>query len=85
MDIQRQFVSKVFVGNVDLSLGAFSPGANAPHGRLYGLSLRRGISLLGLDLVPEFSWTHLNNGDDLGVNKRNNVRVGVTALVPISL
>jgi hypothetical protein len=84
MDIQRQYVSKLFVGNVGLSLGAFSPGANAPHGHLYGLSLRRGISLQGLDLVPEFSWTHLINGDDLGVNKRNNMRVGVTALVPIS-
>ena len=84
MDIQRQYVYKLFVGNVGLSLGAFSPGANAPHGHLYGLSLRRGISLQGLDLVPEFSWTHLINGDDLGVNKRNNMRVGVTALVPIS-
>ena len=83
MDIERQYVVKVFVGTVGLSIGAFSPGVEGPHGRLRGLSMRKTISWPGLELVPEVSWTHLSDGYDLGANKRNNMRLGLTALLPI--
>jgi len=83
MDIERQYVVKVFVGTVGLSIGAFSPGLEGPHGRLRGLSMRKTISWPGFELVPEVSWVHLSDGYDLGANKRNNMRLGLTALLPI--
>jgi hypothetical protein len=66
-----------------LSIGTFSPGVEGPHGRLRGLSMRRTFSWPGLELVPEVSWTHLSDGYDVGANKRNNMRFGLTALLPI--
>jgi len=84
MNIEHQYIMKLFVGNVFYSLGAFSPGLEAPHGRLRGLSVRKTISWSGVDLMPEISWTQLSEGDNAGVNKRNNMRVGLNAIVPIT-
>ena len=82
MDAQTQRQLKLYLGRIGLGLGAYSPTANAPHGRLWGVSASQTLRWMGMTLTPELSYTHLSEGQDQAVNKRSNLRVGLMMAVP---
>lgn len=83
MDAQSQRMLKLHAGTVNSSLGAYDPRVDAPHGRLRGLSASQALRWHGLTWTPELSWTHLSDGQDVGANRRNNLRAGVSLHVPL--
>ena len=83
MDAQSQRMLKLHAGTVNSSLGAYDPRVDAPHGRLRGLSASQALRWRGLTWTPELSWTHLSDGQDVGANRRNNLRAGVSLHVPL--
>lgn len=78
MDAQNQRMVKVHVGKVGISVGAYDPRVDAPHGQLRGLSASQAFKWQGLSWVPELSWMQLDQGQDQRASKLNTVRVGVT-------
>ena len=77
LDAQRNMLIKVHRGTVGLSVGAYDPDVNAPKGTLTGLSARRTFDMYRWRLTPELSIMQLSAGQDVGVNKRTNVRLGM--------
>lgn len=82
LDAERQRQFKLHSGTIDSSVGTYAPTLNAPHGRMWGLSASQTVRWMGMTLTPELAYTHLAEGQDQGVNKRQNLRVGVTMAVP---
>ncbi len=77
LDAHRNMLIKVHRGTVGLSVGAYDPDVNAPKGTLTGLSARRTFDMYRWRLTPELSIMQLSAGQDVGVNKRTNVRLGM--------
>lgn len=77
LDAHRNMLIKVHRGTVGLSVGAYDPDVNAPKGTLTGLSARRTFDMYRWWLTPELSIMQLSAGQDVGVNKRTNVRLGM--------
>lgn len=86
MDVEtgRQF--KLHTGSVGASLGAYDPkhAPNAPHGQLRAVSGSQVLHWLGVTLVPEASWSHLDQGQDTLQNRKTNLRAGVTLVVKLN-
>ncbi len=83
MDAERQRQFKLHAGTVASSIGAYNPSlVSAPHGRLWGVSASQTMRWMGMTLTPELAYTHLAEGQDQGVNKRSNLRVGLMMAVP---
>ena len=82
MDAQTQRQLKLYLGRIGLGLGAYSPTANAPHGRMWGVSASQTLRWMGMTLTPELAYTHLAEGQDQAANKRSNLRVGLMMAVP---
>lgn len=83
MDAGRDLRLKAHWGSVGLGLGSYAPGVDQPHGQLRGLSVSQDVRWLGVAWTPELSWTHLSDGQDVGANRRNNLRAGVALHVPL--
>ena len=83
MDAQNQRMVKLHVGKVLWSVGSGYPDVNAPHGNLKGMSASQTLKWQGLTWTPEISWVRLSKGMDVEASKRNNVRLGVTVLMPL--
>lgn len=66
------------------SLGSYDPEANAPHGKLKGLTAQKTFEWRDWRVTPELSVLRLSDGLDTGVNKRNNFRLGVETMIPLS-
>jgi hypothetical protein len=82
LDAERQRQFKLHTGTVLTSMGAYSPTANAPHGRMWGISASQTLRWMGMTLTPELAYTHLAEGTDQAANKRSNLRVGLMMAVP---
>jgi len=83
MDAPNQRMVKLHVGKVGVSVGAYDPRVDAPHGRLRGLSATQSLKWQGITWVPELSWMQLDQGRDQRASKLDSVRVGVTVLMPL--
>ena len=83
MDAERMRMARLHVGRIHTSLGAYDPGVNAPHGRLWGVSLQQTVRWMGMSLTPELAYTRLSDGEDERASKRSNLRVGVAMVVPL--
>ena len=83
MDAQNQRMVKLHVGKVLWSVGSGYPDVNSPHGNLKGMSASQTLKWQGLTWTPEISWVRLSEGADVEASKRNNVRLGVTVLMPL--
>ena len=83
MDAQSQRMLKLHAGTVHTSLGAYDPRVDAPHGRLRGVSASQAMRWRGLTWTPELAWTHLSDGQDVGANRRNNLRAGIAVRMPL--
>lgn len=84
MDAQGLRMLKLHLGKVGHSVGAYDPRfADAPHGRLRGLSASQSLVWQGLTWAPELFWLQLSEGQDQRANKRNAVRLGLTVQSPL--
>jgi hypothetical protein len=83
MDADQMRMVKLHAGRIGLSLGAYAPGLNAPHGRMWGMSAQQSLRFMGMLLTPELAYTQLADGADQGVNRRKNLRVGMAMSVPL--
>ena len=86
MDAQTGRQLKLHSGTVGVSIGAFDPlhaPNGAPHGQLQAISASQVLHWLGLTLIPEASWTHLDQGQDSAANRKTNWRLGLTLQLPL--
>ena len=83
LDAGRDLQLKLHWGSVGLGVGAYQPGVDQPHGQLRGISASKSMHWQGLTWTPELAWTHLSDGQDLGANRRNNLRVGMAVRMPL--
>ena len=86
MDAQTGRQLKLHTGTVGVSIGAYDPlhaTTFAPHGQLQAVSASQILHWLGLTLIPEASWTHLDQGQDSAANRKSNLRLGVTLQLPL--
>jgi hypothetical protein len=86
MDTERQMQLKLHKGRATSTVGAYdpgtAPGALGPHGGLWGFSANRSWRDGRLTWTPEMSYLHLAQGQDVGANRKNNVRLGLTLAMP---
>lgn len=78
MDAEKQRMVKVHSGQVHWSLGAGYPGAQAPHGKLLGLSASQSVHWQRKVWVPEVSWISLSDGPETQANQRHSLRLTLT-------
>jgi hypothetical protein len=83
MDADQMRMVKLHVGRIGVSLGAYAPGLNAPHGRMWGVGAQQSLRFMGMLITPELAYTQLADGADQGVNRRKNLRVGMAMSVPL--
>ena len=84
LDAELHMLVKVHYGTVGMSLGSYDPEANAPHGKLKGLTAQKTFEWRDWRVTPELSVMRLSDGGDTGANKRNNTRLGVEVAMPLS-
>ncbi len=84
MDLESSTLLKLYAGETSTALGSYNPNTNAtgnligPHGTLFGLSAQHSFKLSDWTVVPEFAYSHLSAGTDIGINKTTNMRAGIT-------
>lgn len=84
MDAEASRLLKVYTGETSTALGSYNPKTNAtgnligPHGRLIGFGVHQGFKFNAWTISPELAYTHLAEGQSIGVNKTNDIRAGVT-------
>ncbi|MBU3542221.1 hypothetical protein ICE94_02910 [Polynucleobacter sp. MWH-Loch1C5] len=83
MDLEAKRVIKLHKGHVGRSIGAYDPDLNAPHADLKAASIAQSFQWKKIQITPELMYTHLSDGQTIGANKKNDVRGGVTFLMPI--
>ncbi len=83
MDAQNQRMVKLHVGKVGVSVGAYDPRVDAPHGQLRGLSATQSLKWQGITWVPQLSWMQLDQGREQRASKLDTLRLGVTVLMPL--
>lgn len=54
-----------------------------PHGRLVGFGAQQSFKWNAWTITPELGYTHLAEGQSIGVNKTNDIRGGVTFSRPL--
>lgn len=70
---------RVHWGFIAVSEGSYAPTlTDAPHGALLGASVDQAIHWRGTKLTGEAAWTSLSKGHDIDINRRRNLRVGIT-------
>ena len=85
LDVQRQMQIKLHKGRTVSTVGSYDPGATTvagPHGGLWGLSANRSWSSMGMTWTPELSYLHFEEGQDVAVSRKNNLRLGLTLAMP---
>ena len=88
LDAEASRMLKLYSGETSTALGSYDPNTNAtgnligPHGRLTGFSVQQSYQWYAWAVTPEFAYTHLAEGQTIGVNKTTNVRGGVTLSRP---
>jgi hypothetical protein len=82
IDAQTERVIKYHYGRTLYSVGAYSPGLNAPHGDLRGFEIKQTWHWQGYRITPELSVLRLNQGQDQWANKRDNLRLGLQVSRP---
>ena len=84
MDAEASRLLKVYTGETSTALGSYDPNTNAtgnligPHGRLVGFGAQQSFKWNTWTIIPELAYTHLAQGQSIGVNKTNDIRGGVT-------
>lgn len=84
MHAEQRTLLKVHVGRTYSTVGSYDPSAaptpTVPHGRMHGLSASRSLAWSPqITLTPELSYLHFDQGRDVGVSERKNLRLGMTA------
>lgn len=87
MDAERQMMIKVHKGRANSTVGAYDPSVAStgvgPHGGLWGLSANRSWSRGNMVWTPELSYMYFDQGQDVGANRKNNLRLGLTLAMPL--
>lgn len=88
MDAEMGLRLRLHAGRIGISLGAYDPRVGPPpHGRLRGLSVSRHWTWraagLSWRVAPELSWHHLSDGQDQALNRRRELRLGLSLTAPL--
>ena len=89
LDAEASRLLKIYTGETSTALGSYNPNTNAtgnligPHGRLAGFSVQQSFGFNAWTISPELAYTHLVQGQTIGVNKTNDIRAGVTIERPL--
>jgi len=84
LDAEASRTLKVYTGETSTALGSYDPNTNAtgnligPHGRLAGFAAQQSFKWNAWTITPEVAYTHLAEGQSIGVNKTSDIRGGVT-------
>lgn len=84
LDTEVSRLLKFYSGETSTALGSYDPNTNAtgnligPHGRLVGFGAQQSFKWNEWTVTPELAYTHLAEGQSIGVNKTTNIRAGVT-------
>jgi len=84
LDAEASRLLKVYTGETSTALGSYDPNTNAtgnligPHGRLAGFAAQQSFKWNAWTITPEVAYTHLAEGQSIGVNKTSDIRGGVT-------
>ena len=87
MDAERQAVVKLHKGRATSTVGAYDPSVAptglGPHGGMWGLSASRTWTDGRLHWTPELGYMHFSQGQDVGANRKNALRLGLTLATPL--
>ena len=89
LDAEVSRLLKVYTGETSTALGSYNPNTNAtgnligPHGRLVGFGAQQSFKWNAWTIIPELAYTHLAEGQSIGVNNTNDIRAGVTFSTPL--
>lgn len=87
LDAERQTMVKLHKGRATSTVGAYDPSVAptglGPHGGLWGVSAQRTWTDGHLSWTPELSYLHFEQGQDVGVNRKNSLRLGLTLAMPL--
>ena len=87
MDAERQAMVKLHKGRATSTVGAYDPSVAptglGPHSGLWGLSAQRTWTDGRLHWTPEISYLHFEQGQDVGANRKNSLRLGLTLAMPL--
>ena len=83
MDAANMQMAKLYVGRIGSSVGVYTPGVELPHGRMWGLSAEQTLDWHGIRWTPELAYMRFENGQSQGNSKNKELRIGLTASMPL--
>ena len=89
LDAEVSRTLKFYTGETSTALGSYDPNTNAtgnligPHGSLVGFGAQQSFQWNAWTIIPELAYTHLAEGQSIGINKTTDIRGGVTLSRPL--
>jgi hypothetical protein len=80
LDAESSRLLKVYTGETSTAIGSYNATGNliGPHGRLVGFGAQQSFKWNAWTITPELAYTHLAEGQSIGINQTNDIRAGVT-------
>lgn len=83
-DAKERRLIKLMRGDIGTSVGSYNPAlANVPKGDAWGLGVQQTVDWRGVRWTPELSYMHLASGQSQGNYKNSDLRIGLTATMPL--
>jgi hypothetical protein len=83
MDAANMQMAKLYFGRIGSSVGVYNPSIEMPNGRMWGLSAQQTLDWNGIRWTPELAYMRYENAQNQGNNKTKDLRIGLTASMPL--